>query len=167
MTSPVHGVTLPAVGFHAWALPAQELAIRPSNLLHMLGPVSEPLNAGAPPKAPDFVGAMTVPYPIRAVWSRSGHRTTSPADVAGTARPRWRVKWTGLTGEERAELRSWAREDVNGTLRGWELEVDGEGTRTTVVVRFVSDPAEVFRAAAGGPVFDVAEAEVEQLIQSR
>jgi len=124
-----------------------------------LVPVVEPGSVGAPPVAPDLVREVRAPFDVRMVRACSGQPVTCPNN--GEPRARFTVGWKTVTRVERYALILWARDVVQGTRFGWDLEVDGIGGSTTRTVRFLEDPTISWKGTAA---FELEEIEVEELV---
>lgn len=120
-------------------------------------PITEPLTSGPPPLAPDLVEGIESGWLLWRRGCRSGQVVSGP--LATATRPRWRVKWTGVTKAERNSLFEFLRDTCGDGLFAWDLEVDGAGQGEMAVVRALGPAAGTWVNKPGYSV----EVEVEEV----
>lgn len=132
----------PAISLRDWRTgPNTVTPVDGSGGFHPLVPIDEPASVGAPPSVPDLVESVTWPWPTRRKASRSGEVRTGPADNA--ARLTMPLRWTGLTKLERDALLAWFRDEVQWTVKAFDVEPDGPGTGT-LTVRATGNPVDTY-----------------------
>ncbi len=142
------------IKFRDWATGPETVIVDPgvgddSDLIALV-PIAEPLSAGYPPIAPDFItkmggaGFKVASCPVRSGQRRTYAQQTAPRTV------KWMLRWENLTQEERDELEAFLATELQWTRVGMDVDVDGEGaTESTLVLRPVAVPVQHLQGPRG------------------